>query len=172
MLRIDISNEQSSLPIDLPIWRRWLRELLTAEGVRSGEISVAVIHDAQMHELNRKHLDHDYPTDVLSFVWERADARLDGEIIVSADTAIDRCREFGWSPWQELSLYVIHGALHLVGFRDKSAADQARMRAREQHYLQRFQLAECPLSPGPDGAVGAPRPPSPNCGERPMKEGA
>ena len=98
-------------------------------------LSIAVVDDSTIHRLNREFLDHDEPTDVISFVLEREGERLDGEVIASAETAIAAAREIGWPAADELLLYVIHGTLHLVGFDDLTAEARAEMRGRERHYL-------------------------------------
>jgi probable rRNA maturation factor len=157
MLTVEFSDRQTSLEVDTGRWERMLVGLLHAEGFRRGEISVSIVHDDEMHALNRKYLKHDYPTDVLSFVLDRLDDTLQGEIIVSADTAIARCEEFRWSADNELTLYLLHGALHLVGYQDKSEVDYQRMREREQHYLRRFGLADSP--PRSDVPTESPPPP-------------
>ena len=141
MLNIEFSNRQLSLTIDTGTWRQMLAHLFSSEGIRRGNISVSIVQDTEMHALNRTYLDHDYPTDVLSFILDRQEDELEGEIIVSADTAIARCQEFGWQPHEELTLYLIHGALHLVGYDDKSVVDCQMMRERESHYLERFGLS-------------------------------
>jgi probable rRNA maturation factor len=91
-----------------------------------------------MHELNRRHLDHDYPTDVLSFTLEDDGKHLEGEVVISADTAEVEAAERGWTAAGEQLLYVVHGILHLVGYRDKSPAEIEEMRAAEEMYLRRF----------------------------------
>ena len=110
------------------------------EGIRSGEISLAVVDDPEIHAINHRYLQHDYATDVLSFVLDRAGNRLDGEVIVSADTAAVAAAKYGWRMDDELLLYVIHGTLHLVGYDDLAPDVQTKMRERERHYLQRYQL--------------------------------
>ena len=64
-------------------------------------------------------MNHDWPTDVLSFVLDDDDGHLEGEVIISADTAAAAAAEVGWPAAAEQLLYVIHGMLHLVGYRDK-----------------------------------------------------
>jgi probable rRNA maturation factor len=135
VLTLEFSNRQRSLTLDVPFLERLLRSLFRAEGISRGEVSVSIVRDDEIHQLNRSYLSHDYPTDVLSFVLDRDGAELNGEIVVSSDTALARCREFGWSAHDELTLYVIHGALHLVGYDDKTAEDCRLMRERERHYL-------------------------------------
>lgn len=124
------------MEIDAAKLRTAVETVLSGAGISSGEISLAVVDDAAIHELNLRWLAHDEPTDVLSFVLEEADGYREGEIIVSADTALARAGEFGWSANDELLLYVVHGALHLVGYDDKEAADREQMRQRERFYLE------------------------------------
>lgn len=107
-------------------------------------VSVAIVDDPTIHELNQQFLEHDYETDVLSFVLEDDAPRLEGEIIVSRDTA-ERCaREAGWTTSDELLLYVIHGALHLVGHRDKSPDEAAAMIAGEARALDALGIVRSP----------------------------
>lgn len=133
--------DRQSRPVDLPALSRALREVLQQEGVAAAEISLAVVDDPTIHELNRRYLNHDYATDVLSFVLDEQEGRLSGEVIVSADTAAASAERYGWRLDDELLLYVVHGALHLAGYDDLEPAAQAEMRRREQHYLARYGLA-------------------------------
>ena len=110
------------------------------EGIRRATISLAIVDDATIRPLNARYLGHDYATDVLSFVLEQSDEELDGEIIVSAETAASSAARFGWQAADELLLYVIHGALHLVGCDDLEPALQTRMRQREREHLAHFGL--------------------------------
>jgi probable rRNA maturation factor len=141
MIRIELSNQQARHPVDEKRLLRAVRRILKDEGIRHGSISLAVVDDPTIHALNRRHLKHDYPTDVLSFVFAAEPGRLEGEVIVSADTAAACCRRFGWTADDELLLYVIHGMLHLVGCDDTRPSMRRAMRQRERHYLELFQLA-------------------------------
>ncbi len=89
---------------------------------------------------NSRWLQHDYETDVLSFLLEYDDNRglLSGQLIVSTDTAESVATELGMTMEQELLLYIIHGTLHLVGLDDKTDTAASEMRAAEQEYLQRL----------------------------------
>ena len=137
-MHIDITNEQSRVPVDERRLRAAIAAVVETEAGRRGAISLAVVDDATIQELNRRYLDHDYPTDVLSFVFDRGSEVIDGEIIVSGDTAAESSERFGWSAEDELLLYVIHGALHLVGYDDESPGDAAHMRKQEARYLALF----------------------------------
>jgi probable rRNA maturation factor len=77
---------------------------------------------------------------VLSFLLDSGPGWLDGEIIISADTAATQAPQYGSSAEAELLLYVIHGALHLVGYDDTTATERKRMLARQRRYLRRLQM--------------------------------
>ncbi len=136
--QIALSNQQSRHTVDERRLIEAARVVLADSPFTSAAISLAVVDDATIHELNRRHLDHDWPTDVLSFVLEEAAGHLEGEVVISADTAAAAAKELGCSAGREQLLYVIHGMLHLVGYGDKSDSEVREMRAAEAHYLRQF----------------------------------
>jgi probable rRNA maturation factor len=135
---IALSNQQSRHAVDEPRLIQAAEAVLHDSPYFSAAISLAIVDDPTIHELNRRHLNHDWPTDVLSFVLEDDDTHLDGEVIISADTAASAADEVGVASSEEQLLYVIHGMLHLVGYCDKSADEARDMRAAEDRYLQQF----------------------------------
>lgn len=135
---MELANEQTTHAIDACQLVEAARAVVLDSSFQSATISLAIVDDPTMHELNRRYLDHDYPTDVLSFVLEDEGDHLQGEVIISSDTAAAEANEHCWSAAAEQLLYVIHGTLHLVGYRDKTADDRRQMRAAEQRYLRRF----------------------------------
>jgi probable rRNA maturation factor len=140
LIEVLIAQEQDVHEVDEQRLVAAARSVLKQAGFDSAEISIAVVNDEQMHELNRRYLDHDYPTDVLSFVLDQHERRLEGEIIVSADYAAREAQRFGWEMMDELLLYTIHGSLHLVGYDDQTPEAKAEMREREIHFLREFGL--------------------------------
>lgn len=116
---------------------------LDAEGAGHLDVSVTVVGDERIHELNRDHLGHDYPTDVISFpLRDEGDPDpLLGEVVVSGDRARDEARERGIEPAEELLRYVIHGCLHLLGYDDQERRKALAMRRRQEAILRRV-LAE------------------------------
>ncbi|MEX2027130.1 MAG: rRNA maturation RNase YbeY [Pirellulaceae bacterium] len=141
MLDIAIAREHPTVEVDEDRLRRAVMAILTDGGIARGEVSIAVVDDVRMHELNHRYLDHDYPTDVLSFVLARDGDHLDGQIIVSADYAAREAVRYGWNAGDELLLYTIHGALHLAGYDDLEPEAKGRMREAERKYLAQFGLA-------------------------------
>ena len=140
MLTVEINNDQALLAVDEERLRQAVDNVLLAGGIATAEVSVAIVDDATMHSLNAQFLDHDYPTDVLSFLLERSGDRLEGEIIASADTATRNAQQYGWPAADELLLYVIHGTLHLVGYDDTTDELEGVMRRAEAEHLGRFGL--------------------------------
>ena len=140
MIEIAIANEQESLEVSESRLKDAIRAIFADAKITQATVSIAIVDDATMHDLNRRFLEHDYPTDVLSFVLEQSEAMLDGEIIVSADYALRSAHEYRWSADDELLLYVIHGALHLVGYDDQDAESKSEMQERERHYLGKFNI--------------------------------
>ncbi len=158
MYQISIANSQNCLDLDEDFLIQVAQRVLAEEQVAAAEISVALVDDATIHQLNRQFLDHDYATDVLSFLLNCEPAeeqvsvsqppstlrgrgkRLDGEVIISTETARQDAKNFGWSPREEVVLYLIHGLLHLVGYDDLTSTEQTIMRARERAMLALFDI--------------------------------
>ena len=136
MIDIEIANQQSQLAVDQDVLQQVAQAILHDHGPPTCRVSIAIVDDPTIHALNRQYLQHDYATDVLSFVLEQTTELLEGEIVVSSDTAQAQAREYQWTAAQELLLYVIHGLLHLVGFDDQSDTQRAEMRCAEQTYLK------------------------------------
>lgn len=107
-------------------------------------ISVAVVDDAAITLLHQRYLADPRATDVISFDLrdDPHDHELEGEIIISAETAVRQARSLGVQADQEALRYVVHGVLHLLGHNDKTAFQRRRMRRRENALLS--QLADRP----------------------------
>lgn len=117
-----------------------VRKIAHDFGFTQGEISIAIVDDAQIHALNRQYLDHDWPTDAISFQFDAEAPVLNGEVIVSFEMAERISAEQRWNADDELLLYVIHGALHLVGMDDQNDESAAQMRSEERKYLMHFEV--------------------------------
>ena len=132
---IAIANEQNCLALDEARIRTAVDTVLEAAGVIDAEISLAFVDNQRIHELNKKFLQHDFPTDVISFVLERDENGLEGEVVVSAEMALVIAPRWNWPPEHELLLYVVHGVLHLVGYDDTTDAAAVEMRRAERATL-------------------------------------
>ncbi|MFK7737341.1 MAG: rRNA maturation RNase YbeY [Pirellulaceae bacterium] len=108
--------------------------------ISSLSVSVAIVSDSEIHRLNREHLQHDWPTDVISFVFEHSESHVEGEVIASYDTAQRLAKKANWSPEDELLLYVLHGLLHVAGLDDVEESDRKQMRLCEKDCLLHFKI--------------------------------
>ena len=162
-MTVEVSDTQPYLAVDPEALAALVRQTLAAERVARATISVALVDDATIRQINRRHLGHDWPTDVISFpLSEPGDEALSGELVVSAERAATTARHAGVSAWDELALYVVHGLLHLCGHDDAADEDRDAMRRREEEILAHLGLsntfpAGCEpghAEPGPDTEAG------------------
>ena len=118
--------------------------LLLADHACLASVNVCFVDDEEIRGLNRDYLGHDYITDVVTFPMrserdgaeeDPLDGELLGEVVVSVDTARRYSEERGTAFPRELSLYAIHGTLHLLGYDDAAPADRRKMRRAERRYL-------------------------------------
>ncbi len=139
---IEITDAQGHLPIDAPALEALAARVLRGEGVDSAAISIALVDDPAIRALNGRHLDHDWPTDVITFrLSEPGDPELHAELVISAEMAATTARESGVDPRDELALYLVHGLLHLCGFDDRDEESSRAMRRREAEVLAREGIA-------------------------------
>src|SRR5215213_614880 len=117
MSKISIHTPQELVPIDRGKMREIARAVLEGEDVKDYEISLAFVDNPTIHRLNKQYLDHDEPTDVLSFPLSGPGAKtLEGEVVIGAEVARAQAADRGHDEAAELCLYVIHGLLHLCGY--------------------------------------------------------
>jgi probable rRNA maturation factor len=137
-IHLAIEADQERWPFDGERLRKAAQTIAHDHGLTAGEISLAVVDDAEIQVLNKKYLEHDWPTDAISFVFEQDDDSIDGEVIVSVETAYRLAEKLPWSGNDELLLYVIHGVLHLMGLDDLDEDLATEMRQAERDYLMQF----------------------------------
>jgi probable rRNA maturation factor len=135
--RIEISDQQQR-SLDFADCTNVAQMIVDDFGFDQSEISIAFVDDPTIRDLNKQYLNHDYETDVISFVLEESETALTGQLLVSTDTAEKMGQQIGVPMEHEVLLYVIHGMLHLVGFDDADPESAEKMRAAEADYLGRF----------------------------------
>jgi len=142
---VEISNRQHRRIVRKSI-QQAVRSSLILRGWTDAEISVAVVDSWTIRQLNREYLKHDYATDVLSFLFLRAPRKrkLIGEIVVCAEVAAKLAARQKWKWHDELLLYVVHGALHLVGYNDKTLPQRRRMQSAESKILTELGIKALP----------------------------
>lgn len=141
-LTIHIVREAAFDGVDDAMLRRVVRFALVRHHVMGAEISIALVADARMAELNERHLGHVGPTDVLSFDFAASEAGggprsfIEGEVVVSVETAVRQAAQRGHAVGAEVALYAVHGVLHLLGYDDRTPADAQRMHGLEDEILE------------------------------------
>jgi len=113
------------------------RKILKEEGKKSDNVSIILVSDDYLLEVNRKFLKHDYKTDVISFDLGENEV-IDGEIYISVDRANVQARRFKTSLEREVLRLIVHGILHLTGWNDATRSEKLRMRKRENEFIQAF----------------------------------
>ena len=148
MYEILISDEQDVFKVDHQQLTKAAESVLADESVAEASVSVALVDSETMQTLNNQHLGHDYDTDVLSFLLEcqggshstdpagrGSEKSIEGEIIISVPMAQQTSARFKWGVQEELTLYLVHGILHLLGYDDLTEAELVIMRRRERELL-------------------------------------
>lgn len=100
-------------------------------------LAVVIVDDARIAQLHRQFMADPTPTDVLTFDLrdDLINGPIEGEVVVSVETARRQARRYRTEPDQELLRYAIHGTLHLVGFDDRTPSERRRMRREEDRIL-------------------------------------
>ena len=138
MIRFFNEDVDYKLPQKLVV-KKWLTAQAKAEGHDVGDLNYIFCSDEYVLQVNREHLNHDYYTDSITFDnREFTDDPIEGDIFISVDRVADNSAQLGVSPEQEMRRVLAHGLLHLCGYGDKTEADQAAMRGKEDEWLAVF----------------------------------
>lgn len=116
------------------IVREWLHEVAKHHGKRVGNLCYQFCDDQRILEVNREFLQHDYYTDIITFDESKGN-RIAGDMIISLETVASNAELVKTGYGEELHRVLVHGVLHLCGYGDKTAEDEARMRTLENEAL-------------------------------------
>ena len=115
--------------------RRWINHITSVEGYELGEINYIFCDDNYLVKLNQKYLDHDTLTDILTFDFSEG-KKLSGDVFISIERVQENANIFNTRPKDELHRVMIHGILHLCGYKDKSKDETKVMRIKENEALK------------------------------------
>ncbi|HEY9194629.1 MAG TPA: rRNA maturation RNase YbeY [Mucilaginibacter sp.] len=115
--------------------RQWIKDTITAEGFNLKELNYIFCSDAYLLPMNQQYLDHDTYTDIITFDNSDVKGDIIGDIFISIDRIRENAAKFGIAETQELHRVIIHGALHLLGYTDKSVVTKRKMTQKEDEYL-------------------------------------
>ncbi len=142
MMKIWIRNQQKHIPLDSGKIKRAARRILTELGFLDAELSVLLVDDARIRELNQKHLGRDRPTNVLAFSMREGEfstlhPHLLGDLVISVETAKRQSNRYGLNDMEMVIFLMVHGVLHLIGYEHEGTRKGAReMTAKQRELFQ------------------------------------
>lgn len=119
--------------------KNWLKSVVVEEGFTVGEISIVWCSDNYLLEINKKYLNHDYFTDIITFDYSDKKT-VSGDLMISLDTVRKNAEQFGVVFHVEQLRVLVHGVLHLCGYKDKSDEEQKLMTQKEDYYLSKYEV--------------------------------
>ena len=123
------------------IYEDWISRIVDSEGFELGEINYIFCDDEYLHKINGEYLNHDTLTDIISFDYSVGNI-LQGDIFISTERVADNAKDFNVVFDEELKRVMSHGVLHYCGYKDKSAADEALMRSKEDEKIAMFHVEQ------------------------------
>lgn len=127
----DLGNEEA--------YSNWISRVILSENKKEGDINFIFCDDEYLHKLNVEYLEHDTLTDVISFDYSMGN-ELHGDVFISTERVAENAVKFNVTFEQEIKRVIIHGVLHYCGYKDKSDADEAIMRAKEEEKIKMFHV--------------------------------
>ena len=120
--------------VSLELYTEKISYIIDNEGFNKENIVIVFCSDSFLLDLNKKHLNHDYFTDIITFSYTTLD-RISGDLFISVDRVKENALKEGVSLERELERVVYHGVLHLCGYNDKTPEEIKEMRSKENYYL-------------------------------------
>jgi probable rRNA maturation factor len=117
--------------------KQWIKDTIAAEGYKLDELTYIFCSDAYLLQINQQYLNHDTYTDIITFDNSSEDRVITGDIFISIERIRENAAKFDQSVTNELHRVIIHGALHLLGYKDKTAVDSKNMTQMEDKYLDK-----------------------------------
>lgn len=129
-------SEKTSFVLDNESrYRNWIRKVASHYSVRIAHLNYIFCSDKYLLKINRDYLKHDDYTDVVTFDYSESTQEIEGEIYISIDRVRENADRYKQEFTNELSRVMIHGLLHLMGYGDKTEAEQTKMKEREDACL-------------------------------------
>ncbi|MDX5419176.1 MAG: rRNA maturation RNase YbeY [Hymenobacteraceae bacterium] len=113
----------------------WIATVIDNHGQELGDLTYIFCSDDYLHEINVEYLDHDTLTDIITFNNADEEGTVEGDIFISVDRVRDNANDLGTIFEDELHRVIIHGVLHLLGFKDKTEEEEVLMRKEEDSSL-------------------------------------
>lgn len=119
--------------------RSWLIKAISEENKKPWYINFIFCNDDYLLELNKIYLNHTTLTDILTFPFAEQPDIISGDIYISVERVEENAENFGEPKDNELRRVMIHGVLHLVGYKDKTSIERKKMREKEDYHLNKYE---------------------------------
>ena len=117
--------------------RQWIAQTILAEGYKLKELNYIFCSDDYLLQINQQYLNHDTFTDIVTFDNSESEKVIIGDIFISIERIRENAKKFSTSETDELHRVIIHGALHLLGYKDKTPVTKQKMTQKEDFYLNK-----------------------------------
>lgn len=131
--RIEIFSERNFV-VDKKVIKQMVNQILSLVSKKFESISINFVNDEQLFEMNKKHLNHDYFTDILTFTFSNEPVTT--EIFISFERAFENSKKYKSSFEDEILRLIAHGILHSIGLNDRSRSEKIKMRKSENKILK------------------------------------
>lgn len=131
------THGQNYLPKNRLVLRKWIVDVVKNENKTFEEISFIFCTDEYIYNLNVNYLQHDTRTDVITFDYTEGNC-ISGEIYINVDMVKENAKTYGCSFADEIHRVMVHGVLHLLGYKDGSKSDKEIMTKKEDFYLSKL----------------------------------
>ena len=113
----------------------WIKSVIKKEGAMLNSLNYVFCSDEYLREMNIQYLKHRTFTDIITFNYNPSKTQIEGEIFISIDRVKENAEKFKSDFSTELNRVMIHGVLHLLGYKDKTKREKSLMREKEDTYL-------------------------------------
>ena len=136
---ISFDYESDFILTNEAVFSNWIEDVITSESYVLGEVNYIFCNDEYLHKINLEFLKHDTLTDIITFD-NSVGKMIYSDIFISVERVEDNAKDFKVTFEEELKRVIIHGVLHLCGYKDKSETDAALMRSKENDKIKMFHM--------------------------------
>tara|TARA_R100001369_G_scaffold29172_1_gene52456 strand:- start:146857 stop:147300 length:444 start_codon:yes stop_codon:yes gene_type:complete len=139
--KINFYSENDFILDDEDLYTSWLEVVIASEAKKLEELTYIFCDDEYLLKINMEYLDHDTYTDIITFDYSVGKI-LQGDIYISIERVAENAETFNVKFEEELRRVLVHGILHLSGYKDKEESDVALMRSKEEEKMKLFHVEQ------------------------------
>lgn len=121
--------------------KRWLKNIATNAGFKIKELNYVFCSDEYLYQMNRDYLKHETYTDIITFDNSENKGDIEGDIFVSIDRVRENAKTHTQEVETEMNRVLVHGLLHLIGYKDKTQEEAALMRLKEEESIKLYVIS-------------------------------